>query len=785
MISSLHLSTSPLSLSLAHPSITLDGGQLLVLDPEVPPYQEDKDGDTSITYRWLGGSRVFNGQGHVTANGSGFIWSLRIAPEDGQAWALQSTTEGSAEVAGWADAGKVQLFHADNIRGVTQGAFLMDGRYFVSLSDWNQPLNIGRWQSFPGLWLHDAGTGTGLIYGVLSQSVWKHSLHGTVNDTHGVTLSGRMFSPGIPAKAFAAGETYVSEPIYLEIVKANTPSQAYAGYLDVLCSKLTPSKTTSFLTHRAYWDSWNDRQPYFWDVSMDLIQRTIGILKKDFPTVKSLEIDDGYAFGGLEEVPADIWTQLEHGVIPGETASVIQRARRLGAAFAYEDDYATARDRFPDGVDAGARAIKEAGLLAGIWLGLSMVRDARIVREHPEWLVSCTPRANDDPELANIFSGDTTNRLQVLDPSLPEVRDYLRKAFSVLFNEWKYEALKLDFWTYAFENDSFRLQRHTHTALELRQWLFSTIREYLPEESYLVACCDISTGNPFFSSWVDTIRYGIDIGNGKWESIRYSALTGTFLLHVEAWRFYLLNPDSIGALKNLPESEKRCFVSWCAVTRSLVEIAGDLTDAAERRPLQKMLLAPKNGEAVRIGEHAHLSRNEPAAIVFAPGDLFSRTSSSALPSGVLAVFNWSDETRTIEVSTRNLELPNDLAWLETDFYNENPPLRRVGTWSVTLPARAVRLSHLTHYQADQPAILDSHWAVTDISSDKTTLRLTLEGNSPEGFTLHWPFDTAPHLSSSTLPVDVKFTTDGIYQLAPSIPEDAATQEWSLEIRSQE
>ncbi len=49
---------------------------------------------------------------------------------------------------------------------------------------------------------------------------------------------------------------------------------------------------------------------------------------------------------------------------------------------------------------------------------------------------------------------------------------------------------------------------------------------------YFYVACDISTGNPFIAPWADTIRYGIDIGNGTWKNIVSSAFTGTFLLHI-------------------------------------------------------------------------------------------------------------------------------------------------------------------------------------------------------------------------------------------------------------
>jgi hypothetical protein len=769
---------------LAPPEIRLSNGEVLESDLSCPPAISEDQGVVAVRYRWVDSrGRYFAGKGRLSQLGRGHTWDLEVAPEDGLAWSLESTTEGSGVLSGWSRASELQLFHADNVRGATQGVFLMEGGYWVGIGDWRQPLNMGRWQSFPGLWLVDRGRNVGFVCGVLSQGAWKHSLLGTVADGDAVELRGRFFPPGISARSFADGEAYVGETLYFEITEERLPARAFAAYLEVLSTRLRPSKTVSYLRDRAFWDSWNDRRPHFWDVSMDLLRRTTGTLQRHFPAVTSLEVDDGYAFAGFQNVQADIWTRLEHGLAPTEEARDFKKVRRLGVAFAYEDDYATARDRFPEGVGAAAAEMKAAGFLPAIWLGMNIVRDARLVVEKPEWTIECLPREGDDPELARIFSGASDSRLQVLDPSLPEVREYYGKVFEILFREWGYEALKLDFWTYAFENDSFRLQRDDRTALELRRWLFTSIREHLPERSYLIACCDISTGNPFFCEWVDTIRYGIDIGNGKWESIRYSTLTGTFLLHVEAWRFYLLNPDSVGLLKALPESEKRCFLAWCAVTRSLCEMAGDLAKNTpdELRILKKLLLAPKNGEGVIFGEYEHLDKNEPAAVLFTPGDLFSRAASPALlPDGVLAVFNWSDETRRIEVDLDKLGLPAADSYAEVGFFEGDAQSHDSRRWNVELPPRSVRMSHISAMQAGVPRVLDSHWCVRSLRAEGDFLEMELLGDSEFGFQLSWPFAQPPCIESSTIPCEVRPSGKATFHIFCE-PQDGP-REWNLRLR---
>jgi len=749
------------------------GGQLCAATCTSVDINESDEAIQIVTH-WCVNGREFLGHIDVSTELGGFCWNCRIVPKDGEAWGLIASNEGSGVITGLPDRDGMRLFHGDNVRGVTQAVFLTEGTYFVSLDQWKQPLNAGRWQSFPGVWLTDTKNKIGVVCGVLSQRVWKHTLLGIPHGDNSIKLTGKIASPGINAKFFQAGQSYQSETLYFEITQATTPLLAFHDYLKMLETRLQPSSQRSTLKKGPLWGSWNDRQPHFWDVSMELIERMLPVLKDRFPSVKSLQIDDGYAFGGYQDVVASVWTNMEDGVDPSVADRKIQKVRRLGCGFAYEPERAIAKDRFPNGMVAATSAIDEAGYQAGIWLGLDVVQNAALVNAHPEWFINYLSISGDDPELYNCFSNQAINRTHVLDPSVPEVRDYLEKVFDILFKEWGFEAFKLDFWSYAFENEGFRLRFQNKTAFEWRAWFFETIRSYLPEETYFLIGCDISTGNPFLCEWVDSIRYGIDIGNGKWESICYSALTGTFLLHTGVGRFYNLDPDSVGLLKKLPEHQRRCFWAWCAVTRSLYEIAGDLAAVPreELRLLQKLFLAPKNGQSVRLCEQAHLERNEPAEILFAPGDLFSTTANQdCLPMGVLAVFNWSDEPRVVVVTLEQLGLGREGAFWDVDFFEPDTPAQRNESWKVCLPPNSVRLSHLSQEISGEPIIVDSDWAVVALRKRASVFDLTLHGDSEQGILLQWPFAHTPEIIKSNLPTVCERVKGQTFRVRPSLPED--------------
>jgi len=737
-------------------------------------------GQLAVSLRWNIRGRIYRGDVAITSCGAGACWQCQIAPEDGLEWKMYRSVEGSGELTGWTDTDQVSMFHGDNIRGASQNVPLMEGSYWVLISDWKRPLNSGRWQSFPGMWLKETGQKCGFVYGVLTQAVWKHTMSGKNVSPSRLRLDGSMAPPGIDAKRFAEGERYAGEILYFEWVEADTPSQAFSGYLDALCEKLSPCKSLSPLARATSWGSWNDRKPNFWDVSEELIQRTVKVLKERFPAVRALQIDDGYADGGLYEITADYWAKLEHGLNPDEDAKLLC-PRRLGAAFFYEPAHAVARDRFPNGMRAVRNRIADDGFIPGIWLGLNLVSNASLAQDHPEWMVYAEPWPDADPELYTVFGDTESQGLCVLDPSVPEVRNYLDRVVKLLFDDWGFESLKLDFWSYAFENNSFRLKSDEKTAYEWRGWLFSLFRSRLAPTSFLTMACDISTGNPFLSAWVDNVRYGIDIGNGRWENIKYTALTGTFLLHVQAYRFCILNSDSIGLLERLSENERMVFWAWAAVTRSVCELAGDLAlqPREKLRSLQKLLLSPKNGEPAFIGENHHLSKNEPASVVWTRGDLFSEVAdNSRLPDIVMAVFNWGDVEQKIFIDTNAMGAIESQT-VDVEFFQEECVFRDRSQWEITLAPRSARLSHISFLSALEPRVLASSWKVEHFSWKDGDWDMRMKGDAASGILVFWPLDGPPILDSS-LPANMQFLQRQVMRITPILSIDQI-HDWRLRI----
>ncbi len=95
--------------------------------------------------------------------------------------------------------------------------------------------------------------------------------------------------------------------------------------------------------------------------------------------------------------------------------------------------------KFPHGMKYIADKIHDKGYKAGIWLApFNCQKISRMAKEHPDWLIKDT---NGKPMIGCIAWGGA----YTFDIYNEEVREYLRKVFNVVLNEWGYDMVKLDF----------------------------------------------------------------------------------------------------------------------------------------------------------------------------------------------------------------------------------------------------------------------------------------------------------------------------------------------------
>ena len=163
-------------------------------------------------------------------------------------------------------------------------------------------------------------------------------------------------------------------------------------------------------------------------------------------------------------------------------------------------DWLSVNAKFPSGMAALARRIRDTGYRPGLWLApFTVSANSLLARDHPDWLVR---GANGKPAFAgHNWAAD----LYALDTTHPAARDWLRDVFTTIVREWGYDYLKLDF----LACGAVEGQRHDPRATRasaLRDGL-ALIREIVGDDVYILGC-----GCPLLSAVgiVDAMRIGPD-----------------------------------------------------------------------------------------------------------------------------------------------------------------------------------------------------------------------------------------------------------------------------------
>lgn len=179
------------------------------------------------------------------------------------------------------------------------------------------------------------------------------------------------------------------------------------------------------------------------------------------------------------------------------------QAVQIDDGYSWYGDWLNTNERWPGGLEAAAKRIREAGYSPGIWVGPFMVSsNSFIYKEHKEWLLK---DMNGDlvPEWRK-----PEEEVYILDASHPDAFAYLRKVFRTL-REMGFTTFKTDFMDWGLQ-DSRKVQRYNpgRTSVEYYIDVVEMIREEIGEESYWLGCI-----SPFqqMIGYVDGIRVSNDV----------------------------------------------------------------------------------------------------------------------------------------------------------------------------------------------------------------------------------------------------------------------------------
>lgn len=487
------------------------------------------------------------------------------------------------------------------------------------------------YQPFPAILISNYEVNNGIVCGSLSQEVFYHSFE-VGHDDKGVSLKVYSSFKDIAFREVEPQEELIDIIYVGETENADDINLIFENYTAVLRDYLKNNSGSSVANrHSLIWDSWNDG--VFSNISEEMLLKEAHALKKYFHNVEWFQMDAGYSACGDENIELN----------------------QNGICVVYEGDEGIDGKKFPNGLKSYTDKIKAIGFKPAIWIGGWCPVKTKIYQEKPEWFIDYKYR---------------TDFAQPLDVSIKDARDYMCFALDKLIQEYGFEGVKHDFWSYAFEDRHDLLKNKTKSGYEWRAWWISQIRRRLPNYGYIQSTCDIGAGNPFLGKYFNNYRFGLDVQGGDWERIITSMFWSVVVLSPHTGDLFIPNSDSIGLLPGLNDDDFLFVVNWQIITRTIVEIAGRFSLVDEKNPrlkiLQRAVQYLNNGENVYFAKYDYRSKgiNLPQIIY-----INSAFDCEDTTYKTVAIFNSGEESKKISFTNSDVQLIDGIH--EVEFVWEN------------------------------------------------------------------------------------------------------------------
>lgn len=410
----------------------------------------------------------------------------------------------------------------------------------------------------------------------------------------------------------------------------------------------------------------------------------------------------------------------------------------------YNMDLEVNKKQFPKGMKKLADDIRALGFRPGIWMAPFGTGNKEFYNKHKDWFLhdkGGTPIRS--------WNGQYT-----LDPTVNEAREHLKGIFRIASREWGYEFFKVDgmsgrnrsYCAHLYERPEVR-ERFKDPAcpnpFELCVWAF---REGIGEDRVLLACQGHSSGPE--ALYADAARLGADIVHPnqpvQWANVMNQGkcfINQAFTHNI----CMVADPDTL-LVHDLPIEEAR-------VTATIVALPGQLTFFGDK-------LARLSKERMKM-----LQQTLPVANV-RPVSLYPYF--SMLPVwnlsvkhkelgnyNVVALFNWEDNTKTIEVTAKELGIDAANGYIAYEFWTEKSvPLQadHALPLAMNVPAHGVRVVVLSqlkstpqwigsdrHIAQNGMEMLSCHWNESDTALEGA---IQLVGDYPLTMRVHIPDDYA-------------------------------------------
>lgn len=341
----------------------------------------------------------------------------------------------------------------------------------------------------------------------------------------------------------------------------------------------------------------------------------------------------------------------------------------------------TYKVQFPEGMKWLADEIRKLGFRPGLWMAPYGTGNARFYQEHRDWFLH---RADGTP--IRSWNGKYT-----LDPTVPEALEHLKTIFDKASHEWGYEFFKIDgmsgrgpgYCAHLYERPDVRACFHDKTCANPFERTVKAFREGIGDDRIFLACQGHFTGAE--AAYADASRTGADIVHPNkpvmWENLLLQArctVNQVFAHSVVFWS----DPDCMLVNQEALAREQ------AQVETTIVALPGQQTFAGDK-------LAKLSPDRVRLIQQAlPVCDTHPAKLHPQFGQLPVWDLHIARPFGdwhVVALFNWTDELRTIGFDWDEIGERADRAFLVWEFWNSKWLGRKISCIEMQVPPRSVRL----------------------------------------------------------------------------------------------
>ncbi|MHC1591483.1 MAG: alpha-galactosidase, partial [Candidatus Helarchaeales archaeon] len=344
-----------------------------------------------------------------------------------------------------------------------------------------------------------------------------------------------------------------------------------------------------------------------------------------------------------------------------------------------------ANPKFPSGLASLASRINEHGYIAGIWTAPFFVSNkSKLIKQHPEWFLK---DSRDKLIVAGLEGFENTKYRYLyaltscsyaLDCTHPEALQFLKNLF-VKLKEWGFRYFKIDF-LYAAALEAKRNNPKLTRAQAYRKGL-ETIRSAVGDDSFILGCgaplgpaigivngMRVSTDTA--PSWNPLIRkLGIALlGLDNLPSV-VSAMHNDILLSMMHEKLWINDPDCLMIRDHdtsLTEEEVRTQISIIGLTNGIYMLSDDFSHVSAARISLIKKFAPlpiKMNPAVPLD----LFDSTPSK----PPSLFgTRIETSFDTWWIIAVINWEDRPKDIELKFNKLGLSQDTRYHVHEFWSD-------------------------------------------------------------------------------------------------------------------